>query len=320
MIRLSDNRHDALHEAERHNAELDQWYAQGFADKGPKPGSVSALIVRYLSDDAYTKLADRTKRDYRQHLELIRDWAGDKPTKAVTRPAVQAFRRGMADKKWRANSILRTLRVLLQFAVDEGEIDQNPAAKFRQFYTPPRQALWSHEQEERFLAMANTMGRPSMVLAYALGVYTAQRSGDVVNLAWSAYDGHALKIRQGKTKKLLEIPVFSALKALLDASPRTSTQILVSEATDKPYSEHHFRHTFARVMKEAGIEGLRYHDLRRTAVVRLAEAGATVPWITAITGHATDECEKIIETYMPRTRRMAEEAVKLMESYYRRQQ
>jgi integrase len=37
---------------------------------------------------------------------------------------------------------------------------------------------------------------------------------------------------------------------------------------------------------QAGLDGLRFQDLRRTAVVRLAEAGCTDPEIAAITGHS----------------------------------
>jgi integrase len=43
-----------------------------------------------------------------------------------------------------------------------------------------------------------------------------------------------------------------------------------------------------RIMREAGVEGVRFADLRRTAIVRLAEAGCTGPEISAIRGHQLD--------------------------------
>ena len=46
-------------------------------------------------------------------------------------------------------------------------------------------------------------------------------------------------------------------------------------------------------------------DLRRTGVVRLAEAGATTPQIAAISGHSIDYCQKIIDTYLPRRTEVA---------------
>ena len=38
--------------------------------------------------------------------------------------------------------------------------------------------------------------------------------------------------------------------------------------------------------ERAGISGLTFHDLRGTAVVRSAVAGASVPQIAAVTGHS----------------------------------
>ena len=41
-------------------------------------------------------------------------------------------------------------------------------------------------------------------------------------------------------------------------------------------------------------------DLRRTAMVRMAEAGATTPQIAAVSGHSIDSCQKILDVYLPR--------------------
>jgi ribosomal protein S16 len=46
-------------------------------------------------------------------------------------------------------------------------------------------------------------------------------------------------------------------------------------------------------------------DLRRTGIVRLAEAGATTPQIAAISEHGIDYCQRIIGTYLPRRTEVA---------------
>ena len=46
-------------------------------------------------------------------------------------------------------------------------------------------------------------------------------------------------------------------------------------------------------------------DLRRTGIVRLAEAGATVPQIAALSGHSIDYCQRILGTYLPRRTEVA---------------
>jgi len=61
----------------------------------------------------------------------------------------------------------------------------------------------------------------------------------------------------------------------------------------------------------AEIEDLQYRDLRRTAVVWLGELGIEDHLIAAITGHKLDRTRKILETYMPRTTKMAGKAIAL---------
>jgi integrase len=46
---------------------------------------------------------------------------------------------------------------------------------------------------------------------------------------------------------------------------------------------------------KAGIPGLTFHDLRGSAVVRLALADATVPQIATFTGHSLRDVEAILD-------------------------
>ena len=59
----------------------------------------------------------------------------------------------------------------------------------------------------------------------------------------------------------------------------------------------------------AKLDKMQFRDLRRTAAVRLSEAGATPQEVAAITGHTIDQTTKILETYIPRTQTMADAAV-----------
>ena len=60
----------------------------------------------------------------------------------------------------------------------------------------------------------------------------------------------------------------------------------------------------------AGIGGLTFHDLRGTAVVRLAIAGATVPQTATFTGHSLKDVEAIPDAhYLGRDVQLAEAAL-----------
>jgi hypothetical protein len=44
-------------------------------------------------------------------------------------------------------------------------------------------------------------------------------------------------------------------------------------------------------------------------MIRMAEAGATVPQIASVSGHAIDHTQRILETYLPRNAELAKAAI-----------
>ena len=52
-----------------------------------------------------------------------------------------------------------------------------------------------------------------------------------------------------------------------------------------PTSDCAVRHAWDRLVKRAGIENLRFHDLRHEAVSRFFEMGLSIPEVASISGH-----------------------------------
>jgi integrase len=140
-----------------------------------------------------------------------------------------------------------------------------------------------------------------------------------------------ISLRQQKTGELLDVPVHGTLEPLLrerlapDWKPEplsnqhnyrntTATLLLVPSPTGRPWAYRNFCRAWDLIAKKAGIEGLQRRDLRRTGIVRLAEAGATTPQIAALSGHGIDYCQKIIETYLPRRTEVALGAIMVWEN------
>ena len=173
--------------------------------------------------------------------------------------------------------MLRVLRLLLAFAVDEGEIERNPAEKMRLKVSAPRDQVWTPEQIEAFVTAANANGRASIGLAVLLGAGLGQREGDVLRLGWTQYDGASVRLRQRKTGKLIAVPAIADLRQALDAAPRRRHR-----RGERDHRQAlHRRQLHAPVPRDrrrGGAAGdLQFRDLRRTAVVFLAEAGCSVP-------------------------------------------
>jgi len=296
------------------------------------PGTVAALVMQYLSSSHFrTKLAPRTQTLYRGYLNLIRREWGDLPIAGIKPGTIELIKTQFEDTPRKANQIVALLRVLLGRAVKWQLIGSNPALKPEMLPTPPREQVWSHDDERRFLAAAS----PSLRLAIMLMLYTVQRPSDVLSMTTSRIreeDNRLyISLRQQKTGELIDVPVHSELEPVLQArlatdwTPNplstqrqyrnvTSTLLLVPSPTGKPWAYRNFCRAWDLIARKAGIDDLQRRDLRRTGIVRLAEAGATTPQIAALSGHGIDYCQKIIDTYLPRRTEVALSAIKLWEN------
>ncbi|GLO68780.1 hypothetical protein MACH17_02970 [Phaeobacter inhibens] len=152
-----------------------------------------------------------------------------------------------------------------------------------------------------------------------LAAWTGQRQGDLLALTWSAYDGTHIRLRQSKTKRRVVIPVAAPLKAILDeAAKNKATVTILTTSKGTSWTSHGFGATWRKTLAKAKISGLTFHDLRGTAVTRLAMAGCEVPEIATITGHSLKDVGAILDAHdLSRNARLAESAIRKLEEYER---
>jgi hypothetical protein len=65
-----------------------------------------------------------------------------------------------------------------------------------------------------------------------------------------------IRLRQGKTKVLLDVPVIAELRGTLEAAEKKSPTMVVSETAQRPYKVHNFTHRFAEIRDAAGLSHL----------------------------------------------------------------
>ena len=156
--------------------------------------------------------------------------------------------------------------------------------------------------------------RPTCTSLCSLPSWTGQRQGDLLRLTWAAYDGAVIRLRQQKTAARVVVPIGAPLKAALDAMPRTSPVILLN-SDGRPWTSDGFRASWRKACHVAGITGLTFHDLRGTAVSRLAKAGCSSPQIATLTGHSLRDVNAILDShYLHRDPTMAEDAIRKLET------
>jgi integrase len=280
-------------------------------------GTVAGLIKAYENSPDHLLLKASTRSVSKYLFRVIDREYGDLPLDALSdRSAVRSdmlkWRDRMAQKSPRgADNTLSHLARVFSWGVERGDINVNPLEGFRRIYRSDRSDLiWLPEHVSAFKAVAPLSLKNALMLA----LHTGQRQGDLLRLTWTAYDGKALHIKQGKRDARVIIPCTAALKELLDALPRKQAVILTSP-NGQPWKADHFRHVWREYSNKANLDQLNFHDLRGTAVTMLAEAGCTLPEIASITGHSQENVGKILSRYMSMTRVLAENAIAKLETH-----
>ena len=292
-------------------------YNEAIARKVTPPrGTLLSVLQQYQASEDFAGLAESTRHGYIGLVRRIEQAFGDFPLSALTdrrtrgvfmswrdRYSVNSGRR-QADYAW------TVLARILSWGLDRGLVLANPCERGGRLYRGTRREIvWSAADEALFLERAPAQ----LHLPLLLALWTGQRQGDLLRLPWSAYDGTHIRLRQGKTGARVVIPVGARLKAALDATPKLSPLILVKR-DGKPWTSAGFQTSWCRACKRVGLIGLTYHDLRGTAVTRLAIAGATEAEIATITGHSLRSVRAILDAhYLARDPALAQSALAKLE-------
>lgn len=248
-------------------------------------GSFKSLVIRYYAASEYKNLAESTKVNYRSILNRFVEKHGDEKVLDLERHHVKAIIGNMSDRPQAANKLLKLLRFILNFALDIGMIDANPAhnikgysAKTAGFHT------WTEDEIEQYRSHhpKGTKAR----LALALLLYTAQRRGDVVLMGRQHIQDGRMRLTQSKTGVFVDIPLHPELIAEL-AVAKTNNLTFLMTSLDKPFTVNGFGAWFRKMCDEAGLNHCTAHGLRKAASRRMAESGKTPNQISAVTGHTT---------------------------------
>lgn len=281
----------------------------------PPTGKLLGVLQAYQLSDDFRDLANRTKLDYVRQIKLIeRDFA-DFPLSAMTdrrtRGIFKAWREHLADTSRRqADYAWVVLARVLSFGMDRGLVAANPCTRGGRLYRGSRaEKIWTAADEAAFLA-----GAPAHLhLPLLLALWTGQRQGDLLRLPWSTYDGNQIRFRQSKGGRQVAIPVGAPLKTALDAATKRSP-IILTNSKGKPWSPNGFRASWAKACKRTGVVGVTFHDLRGTAVTRLALCGCTEAEIATLTGHSLRSVRAILDIhYLSRDPALAESAIRKLE-------
>lgn len=301
LVRLPDDPAARIARALRLNAEAESRLERRI---GPDPHSVQAVIDRYQDSETWRGLAPKTQSSYRTWLRRYGAMWGDLDVReAITRDVIVDYLATVSKGSRRLAAAV--LQVILDHAHYRGLIEVNHAQRLRIKAGKPRWQTLTDDECDAWARAAQ--GHPDgdrMAMAFNLLRYTGQRPSDCLAMAWPRYDGEAIQLRQEKTGRLLAVPCHTALRTLLDGRQRQHVTIC------EGLTYRRFNAQWRTISRAAGIIGRQARDLRRTAVVRLHEAGCEPLEIAHITGHSLSDVTGILDaTYTVRTMPTARRAM-----------
>lgn len=269
----------------------------------PKENTFAWLCQQFFNSTQFDEELDaRTRRVRRQILQTCLDEPvradkpdgpkyGDMPIGRITPKAIAVLRDRKKDKPEAANGRIKAIRSVFTWAgrAEASLVLVNPArdVQYRKPENPDGHHSWTIDEVDQFEEKFPLGTKPRLALALLL--YTGQRRSDIVLLGRQHEKNGWLSFTQQKNKRNhpihLDIPIRPELREALDAGPVGDMVYLVTEF-NKPFTANGFGNWFRDRCIEAGVPG-RAHGLRKACATRLADNGATVHEIMAITGHKT---------------------------------
>jgi integrase len=279
-------------------------------------------VIGYWVAEKEFEIEPQTLLFYRQVTNDFLLHMGSRATDKIctlTRRDIVDYRTAMAGQV-RARTVnhrLKTLRSVLDFAVRERFLRENPAAFVKTIKNsePRVRRPFTLDEVRSILAVAT----PEWKLMILFGLYTGQRLGDISRLEWKNFDLESetktISLVTRKTKKQITIPIAGPLlKPLMEwrnlkknatgpVHPKACESValhqgrvawlsnqfasLMARAGLRAKAPHHIIVGNGRAGKRQRSE-LSFHCLRHTAVTLLKEAGVPQAVVMELVGHDSE--------------------------------
>ncbi|VVE72472.1 integrase [Pandoraea anapnoica] len=272
----------------REKKDAEKWVraAEAALDRGelpkpakPQPGGLNTLA------DVLRRYRDNVCPDHRGgwiEVLKINEWLREHdfvrmPLASVDAAFMAAWRDARL-KEVKPGSVARQMNLLFA-AINRARAEWGcaiPECKVARPKSPPHRDRILSEGEEAELSAKAGEFRPVIEFAVA----TAMRQGEIAALKWADIDLSRKVARLHTSKNGLprDVPLSTRAIAALDGLEQGDGPVFQMSAEA-------MKRRFIRLVRSAGIEGLRFHDLRHTAITRYARAGLNPIQLAVISGH-----------------------------------
>ena len=220
---------------------------------------------------------------------------GDKKLTAIGRRDLELYHAAVRDSHTpaTANRHLALLSAMFRRAVEWERVEKNPCTGVKMFRENNASERFLTETEIAKLVQAMDAD-PNRTAAAALKMLLlcGARRNEVAKLKWSALDLergvwllHGDDTKNGKTRRIV---LSGALIELLQAQPSRGVSEWVFPGRDGPEKPiDNLTKPFNRMLKAAGLEKARIHDLRHTHASMLLASGVDAVVVKNALGHSS---------------------------------
>ena len=264
-------------------------------------GEPSNITLRDFVERVYLPWAKSEKRSWkndRSRSKPILAYFKNKKMREINRFSVEQFRqyrrqttngRGGSRSPASVDREIQLLSRIFSLAIERGEVEVNPCMRIKMLGTGNQVLRYlKPEEEQRLFAVLDGRRRHLMDIVL-IGLHTGMRRTEILSLHKSQIDAvrDSIELTSAtKSGKPRSVPIHPDLKPLLHRLceyAKESGYLFENAQTGSPIKD--VKTAWRNALRDAGITGLRFHDLRHTFGTRAVDGGAPVSAVKDVMGH-----------------------------------
>lgn len=254
-----------------------------------------ALFGDYM--EKYSKVHKRSwAYDEREVNKFLSHWFKRKIS-SIDKAEVERLHAkvGKENGLYQANRLLERIRSIFNKAIDWGWAGVNPAVGIQKYREKSRDRFLQPDELPRFFEALSNEPNEAARDFFLLSLLTGARKSNTLAMRWKDinFTTETWRIEETKNADPLTVHLPRQAVELLKARKLASDSAWVFPADSASGHLADPKKAWARILKEAGIENLRIHDLRRTLGSYQAATGANGYIIGKSLGHRSQQSTAI---------------------------
>lgn len=249
----------------------------GTLPKAQSTGTMGWLVDEYLKSAAFKGLATATQGARHNILKVMLKTAAGERISAITQPVIIAARDRRAETPAAANTFLKAMSHLFEYAIEYKHAPKNPTIGVKRLALKNKGGhhTWTDVEINRFLDRY-PLGTTAH-LCMTVMLYTGARVSDASRMGRQHISNGWLSFRAKKNDFFVEMPVAPELQQAIDAcrpSGKGHLHFIINE-WDKPFSEKGLGQRMRKWCDAIGLNHCSSHGLRKAGATFAADNGAT---------------------------------------------